>query len=139
MPFLFKDTVSAKAGSTAGEGRPYKKTNPALVKSLGCLQKTCGILPVGNLTPIPSCRGFQLRVFKTEIIFKCVKTATKQGFKRSRTWKIPSNVCVYVTSHVHPQRLDANYWKLTDSLWLKIFPLALLLTLQKSYFPFKYL
>lgn len=127
MLLLSKNRISAKAGRTAGEGHQYQK-NPALVERLGCLRRICSIL-TGKFNFIPFCLGFKFHVFKTAIIFKCLKSATKLGFKRSRTQKISSNVCVSITSHVHPQRLDANYWKLICSLWLKIF-LALLLTLQ---------
>lgn len=47
-----------------------------------------------------------------EIIFKCLKSATKLDFKRSRTQKVPSNAVYPLLPFVHPQRLDANDWRL---------------------------
>jgi len=116
--------VSARTGEgkscTAGEGHQYKGSQH--LEGGRAVWEGPGAFNCRKCTFIPSCQGF-----RTEIIFKGLKSSFVADFKRSRTQKVPCNV---VHAFVHPQRLDTNYWRLLGALWLKIFSLALLLTVQ---------
>lgn len=88
--------TSTKAASTWKEG--------------GLSGKGLEHLTVGNVLSFHPVRDSG---FRTEIIFKGLKSSFVADFKRSRTQKVPCNV---VHAFVHPQRLDANYWRLLGAL-----------------------
>lgn len=134
MPLLSKNRSMQKQGVQLGKDTSTKKNNNYSTVRLGFLWRTCR-----KFNFILSCQDFKLFVLKTERIFKCIRSATNLDFRRSRTQEISSDVCVSVTSHVHPQRLDVNYWKLIGSLWLsRLLLLSTFTDTAEFYFPFKY-
>lgn len=91
-----------------GKGTSTKTSS--ICKERGLSGKGLERLTVGNVLLFHPIRASS---FKTEIIFKGLKSSFVADFKRSRTQKVPCNV---VHGFVQPQRLDANYWRLLGAL-----------------------